>query len=315
MHGIAEAVAPACAPCPRPPPPSRPACAAATRSSPSTASRSAAGPSCAGKSCTSALDKRDVRLDVERRRRAAVAAMVPAGRLGRGLDADADLLGALGLDGRRGRPPVLGKVIAGGAAERAGLRDRRPGHRGRRQAGAPTASSSSRRCARPAAARCSSKVSAAGAPLTLPVTPERDPATGQGRIKAEVALAPEMVTVAVRPGRGASRKAVRKTWDTSALTVKMIGKMITGEVSLKNVTGPITIADYAGQTARMGAGDLPELHRLHQHQPGRDESVTNSGSGWGAFAVLFAGSFDRTPLARADRRICAARRRRPCWSC
>jgi regulator of sigma E protease len=33
----------------------------------------------------------------------------------------------------------------------------------------------------------------------------------------------------------------------------MIGKMITGEVSWKNVTGPITIADYAGQTASIGA--------------------------------------------------------------
>jgi regulator of sigma E protease len=32
----------------------------------------------------------------------------------------------------------------------------------------------------------------------------------------------------------------------------MIGKMITGEVSWRNVTGPITIADYAGKTARMG---------------------------------------------------------------
>jgi regulator of sigma E protease len=91
------------------------------------------------------------------------------------------------------------------------------------------------------------------------------------------------------------------------MTLKMIGKMITGEVSLKNVTGPITIADYAGQTARMG-GPVFELHRLHQHQPGCDESVTNSGSGWGPFAVLFAGSFDRAPLARADRRDRAARR-------
>ena len=36
------------------------------------------------------------------------------------------------------------------------------------------------------------------------------------------------------------------------MTVKMIGKMITGDVSLKNITGPIAIADYAGQTARAG---------------------------------------------------------------
>jgi regulator of sigma E protease len=33
----------------------------------------------------------------------------------------------------------------------------------------------------------------------------------------------------------------------------MLGKMIIGEVSWKNITGPITIADYAGQTARIGA--------------------------------------------------------------
>jgi regulator of sigma E protease len=37
------------------------------------------------------------------------------------------------------------------------------------------------------------------------------------------------------------------------MTLKMLGKMITGEASLKNITGPITIADYAGQTARIGA--------------------------------------------------------------
>lgn len=47
-------------------------------------------------------------------------------------------------------------------------------------------------------------------------------------------------------------KALRKTWDTSAFTLKMLGKMIIGEVSLKNLSGPITIADYAGQTAQSG---------------------------------------------------------------
>jgi regulator of sigma E protease len=47
-------------------------------------------------------------------------------------------------------------------------------------------------------------------------------------------------------------KAVGKTWDTSVLTLKMLGKMLIGEVSWKNITGPITIADYAGQTARIG---------------------------------------------------------------
>lgn len=47
-------------------------------------------------------------------------------------------------------------------------------------------------------------------------------------------------------------KAVQKTWDTSIFSLKMLGKMIVGEVSLKNLSGPITIADYAGQTAQSG---------------------------------------------------------------
>ena len=36
------------------------------------------------------------------------------------------------------------------------------------------------------------------------------------------------------------------------MTLSMLGKMLIGEASLKNITGPITIADYAGQTARVG---------------------------------------------------------------
>jgi len=46
--------------------------------------------------------------------------------------------------------------------------------------------------------------------------------------------------------------AVEKTWQMSALTLRMIGKMIVGEVSLKNLSGPITIATYAGYTASIG---------------------------------------------------------------
>jgi len=47
-------------------------------------------------------------------------------------------------------------------------------------------------------------------------------------------------------------KAVLKTWDMTYFTLRMLGKMVTGDVSLKNVSGPITIADYAGQSAQMG---------------------------------------------------------------
>jgi len=47
-------------------------------------------------------------------------------------------------------------------------------------------------------------------------------------------------------------KAFYKTWDTSVFSLQMLGKMIVGDVSLKNLSGPITIADYAGQSAQAG---------------------------------------------------------------
>jgi len=47
-------------------------------------------------------------------------------------------------------------------------------------------------------------------------------------------------------------RAVGKTWDMSAFSLEMLGRMVVGQVSWKNLSGPITIADYAGQSARMG---------------------------------------------------------------
>jgi len=98
----------------------------------------------------------------------------------------------------------------------------------------------------------------AGQALILDVAPQAEQAKTSkgtvtvGKIGAYVALAPDMINVPSSP-IAALGKAVAKVWDTCTMTLKMIGKMITGEASLKNVTGPITIADYAGQTARMGA--------------------------------------------------------------
>ena len=47
-------------------------------------------------------------------------------------------------------------------------------------------------------------------------------------------------------------QSLRKTWETSVISLEMLGKMVMGEVSMKNLSGPITIADYAGQSAKMG---------------------------------------------------------------
>jgi regulator of sigma E protease len=72
-----------------------------------------------------------------------------------------------------------------------------------------------------------------------------------GRIDAFVGLAPQSVLVSSGALEGLMEGA-RKTWDVSALTVSMIGRMIVGEASIKNLSGPLTIADFAGQSAQRG---------------------------------------------------------------
>ncbi len=54
------------------------------------------------------------------------------------------------------------------------------------------------------------------------------------------------------PAGTAVVRAINKTWETSVFTLQMLWKMVAGEVSWKNVSGPITIADYAGKSAQMG---------------------------------------------------------------
>ena len=46
--------------------------------------------------------------------------------------------------------------------------------------------------------------------------------------------------------------ALEKTWDMSALTLRMLGKMLVGEVSMNNLSGPVSIAQYAGYSASIG---------------------------------------------------------------
>ncbi|MBL8415661.1 MAG: RIP metalloprotease RseP [Propionivibrio sp.] len=77
-----------------------------------------------------------------------------------------------------------------------------------------------------------------------------------GRIGASVkdtgAARSEMM-ITVRYGViSALGKAINETWDKSVFSLVMIGKMITGEVSWRNISGPVTIADYAGQSAKLG---------------------------------------------------------------
>lgn len=77
-----------------------------------------------------------------------------------------------------------------------------------------------------------------------------------GRIGAEphfdADMMKDMVTTVRYAPVTALRLALAKTWDTAVFSVRMIGKMIVGEVSWRNLSGPVTIADYAGQSAQAG---------------------------------------------------------------
>lgn len=166
-------------------------------------------------------------------------------------DLEGDFLAKLGLDLARPKP-VLGRIVPDGPAMQAGLRegDQIVGVNGRAiNDGLEFVES-----VRSSPGKTLHIVGLRGqTEFNINVTPEAFTKNEKtiGRIKAEVPLAPEMVIDRASPVQAVA-KATVKTWDTSVLTLKMLGKMIMGEVSWKNITGPITIADYAGQTARIG---------------------------------------------------------------
>ena len=91
---------------------------------------------------------------------------------------------------------------------------------------------------------------------TLTVVPdahEDDARTGatSGRIGA--ALETHVQTVRVRYGLADSVvRGARRTWDIAIYSLRMFGRMLTGQASLKNLSGPVTIADYAGKSAQLG---------------------------------------------------------------
>jgi regulator of sigma E protease len=97
----------------------------------------------------------------------------------------------------------------------------------------------------------------AGQRLELQVTPRSTTEglpEGQapvGRVDAYIGSPPEIVTVRLGFFDGLAT-GVQRTWETAALSVKMMGRMLIGEASLRNLSGPLTIADYAGQSVQQG---------------------------------------------------------------
>lgn len=173
-------------------------------------------------------------------------------------EGETDLIARMGL--RPWRPlivPVVGQVMSGSPAERAGIL---PGDRFVSLAGEPLDSwvDLVERVRTRAGVELDAEVVRDGRRMQFVLTPDGADEGGQrvGRIGISVAEPmegrAELFTV-VRYGIGESlSKAVAKTWDTSVLSLKMIGRMITGDVSWKNLSGPVTIADYAGQSAKLG---------------------------------------------------------------
>jgi regulator of sigma E protease len=87
--------------------------------------------------------------------------------------------------------------------------------------------------------------------LTVQPKPVQDGEATIGRVGAMIGAVPASVWVHYGFIDGIQRATVR-TWEVSVLTLKMMGKILIGEASLKNLSGPITIADYAGKSAALG---------------------------------------------------------------
>jgi len=172
-----------------------------------------------------------------------------------GADVDAKTMQRIGL-GNPWSEPVLGDVKAGSAGAAAGLK---PGDRVIAIDGVPiddasqiiTATRESGKTG--VASPMQWRIERGTARLEIVVKPAvvLDKGNRIGRLETEVGRRPELVSVRYGPVEGLT-SAVTQTWQMSVLTIKMLGKMIVGQASLKNLSGPVTIADYAGQSVRLG---------------------------------------------------------------
>ncbi len=173
---------------------------------------------------------------------------------------DADLLDQIGLKPWDFPiPPEAGRVLPDGPAGHAGLQT---GDRILAVNGEPLPSWQALvKIIRASAGRSLTlTLERQGATRTITLTPRAEPGE-QGEVVGKIGLSPRLTAelnarfwTTEREGPiAAFRHAGSKTWEVIRLTFKTFGAMVVGEASWKNVGGPIKIADYAGQSARMGA--------------------------------------------------------------
>jgi regulator of sigma E protease len=201
------------------------------------------------------LEKRDVRLLVTSSAKSDSSDLLLRLSAINSDQVDTEMFQQIGIVGPFTRP-AIGPITVGGAAERAGL------HEGDivRTVGAVdvTDGQQLRRLIRASGAIGDPnsvvwKINRGGSDIELIVKAERQKEAGLwiGRIGAYVGAAPELVVVRYGVIDGLWRGLVR-SWDVSLLTIRMMGRMMIGEASLKNLSGPLTIADYAGKSASSG---------------------------------------------------------------
>ncbi|MDQ6960514.1 MAG: RIP metalloprotease RseP [Mariprofundaceae bacterium] len=88
--------------------------------------------------------------------------------------------------------------------------------------------------------------------LSLAITPESDD-KGRGRIGARMMAKPLYPLIVYRMGPLEGLKhGFTRTWEVTALTFQVLGKMLTAAISPRNLGGPIAIAQIAGKTAALG---------------------------------------------------------------
>ncbi len=171
-------------------------------------------------------------------------------------EADASMFQRIGIQAPWSAP-VVGEVMEGGAAEAAGLRE---GDLVRGVDGQPVADGQGLRALIRAAVgpegeqreqRWDVERGAQVLSLVVRPAPEQQDGAWVGRVGAYIGAAPAMMSVS--HGLVDSLiKGVVRTWEVSWLTLKMLGRMLVGEASVKNLSGPLTIADYAGKSASLG---------------------------------------------------------------
>jgi regulator of sigma E protease len=168
---------------------------------------------------------------------------------------DAETMRRIGLPGPY-RDPVMGEVKSGGPAAAAGLQagDRIVRIDGQRINEAQQVFERIRNAVREGqGVPMSWQVQRGSETLDVAVTPRAiaDGSRTVGRIDAFVGSPPQRVVVRFGPIDGLV-KGAQRTWDMAVLSVKMLGRILIGQASVRNLNGPLTIADAAGQSAQQG---------------------------------------------------------------